>query len=643
MCGIAGYWCPNLPKLELHNDLKNAVERLRHRGPDFQNVWYNSVGVGLGHSRLSILDLSEHGNQPMQSSNGLYCMVYNGEVYNYLQLRKELEKNGFKFGGGSDSEVVLNAFIHWGVDFVHRLIGMYAIAIWDESKKKLYLFRDRIGVKPLYYAWNGKSLYFASELNALCEFRHLKLDVNLQALGEYFQYGYISSPRSIYNDIYKLPPGQVLEINEDFQIKTEYYWNLVNRINHNSSNSTNEQLLAEFEDLAVDSFKLRMISDVPVGVFLSGGIDSSLVTAVLQKETNQQIHTFTIGFAENKYDESVWAKKIAEYLGTKHTEYRLELKDAKKIIEKIPSILDEPMGDSSIIPTYMVSKLAREDVKVALSADGGDELFGGYSSYTLMPHRLSRLKKLPMFVREIIASSLSNQKRSNMAQLITVLERIIGKELFSKGVDSVVKLGKIMQKISPEEIFKVAQSHWLCSDVGDLLGTGKYDDPRDLISMYNGRYEEQMMFWDFHHYLPDDILVKVDRATMSVSLEGREPMLDHRLVEFAFNLPFDLRIGSYGGKHILKELIYKYLPKELVDREKQGFSIPVKEWLSSDLSHLLDEYLSYETVKNIGLLNPDSVYKILQEFKSGRSMDANKVWLLLNFSMWYSNKNRIKK
>lgn len=637
MCGIAGYYC--LSQVGKHpEDLRNAVGRLRHRGPDFQNVWHGDNGIGLGHSRLAILDLSEQGNQPMVSPDGRYYMVYNGEVYNYQDLKKELVRLGYNFIGNSDSEVVLKAFIQWGKSFVHRLVGMYAIGIWDSVTKKLSLIRDRVGVKPLYYAWDGKDLYFASELSALKSFRHLKFDISLGALGEYFQYGYISSPRSIYNNVYKLPPGHILEVGDDINLNVEGYWDLLKCVNDHKTGVKDHKIVEELEELAIESFKLRMISDVPVGVFLSGGIDSSLVTAILQKNSNQQIHTFTIGFRENKYDESVWAKKIAEYLGTKHTEFILELNDAKQIIDKIPYICDEPMGDSSIIPTYMVSKLARQEVKVALSADGGDELFGGYESYSLMPQRLQKMEKIPKSVRSLISKALKKQKRSNILQMLSVLERGVGRSLFSKGVDSIEKLADSLGDVDSGGLFALAQSHWRSTDIVSLLGI-QYSDPRNKASIYRGTFEEQMMFWDFYNYLPDDILVKVDRATMAVSLEGREPMLDHRLVEFAYNLPIEKRLGEYGSKHILKELVYKYLPRELVDRKKQGFSIPIREWLRSDLSYLLEDYLNVRAIKDMGLFNPEKVDSVLQEFKKGQNIDATKIWLLLNFSMWYSKQH----
>ncbi|HWP47313.1 MAG TPA: asparagine synthase (glutamine-hydrolyzing) [Candidatus Limnocylindrales bacterium] len=628
MCGITGYWArEGQSEDKFWEDLPRAVTSLHHRGPDDKGLWRNSQGVGLGHTRLSILDLSERGHQPMVSQDGQIAMVFNGEVYNFREIRKDLEAKGYTFCGSGDSEVVLAAFCEWREKAVERFIGMFAIAFWDGKNQKLYLFRDRLGVKPLYYGWDGRNFWFGSELKALRAFRHWQPDIDRQALGEFFQYGYISDPRSIYRQVRKLPPGHWLILRKTGEPIVQPYWSVLDALD-NPLRGPEKELENQLESLLIDAFRYRLVSDVPVGVFLSGGIDSSTVTAILQRHSGQSIHTFTIGFKENQFDESPWARRVAEHLGTHHTEYLLSVDQAKDILPRWATLYDEPFGDSSGIPTWLVSKVAREQVKVALSADGGDELFGGYTSYDFIPRKVATLQRIPGWLWNMVGTPLKVIPRD----VLILLGRILPAGKGYKMIDRLIKLKYILPTLDPAQFFDLASSHWIVPEIDDLIGG--YSPQRHLLDVYTGSYEEQMMLWDLHYYLPADILTKVDRASMAVSLEGREPLLDHRLVEFAFRLPLNLRRGHLGSKHLLRRILYKYVPRELVDRPKQGFGIPLREWLLGDLLDLLDYYLDPIRIRNAGILNPKLVQRTVYEFKRGHSIDVNRIWLLLVFEMW---------
>ena len=636
MCGIVGCWNLASRQISCEQDIQMATKSLTHRGPDDSGVWTNNAGVWLGHTRLAILDLTDSGHQPISSMDGRYVLVFNGEIYNYRAIREILIKKGYTFKGNSDTEVVLVAYQEWGSDCVKKFIGMFAFAIWDEKEKRLSLCRDRVGVKPLYYSWISKTLIFASELKAYCAFnRHISLVVDNQSLGEYLQYGYISAPRTIYQKVYKLLPGHWLHLGKVGEPKLEQYWSVQNSTKKKDVVCGEKEMVDQLEELLVDAFKLRMIADVPVGVFLSGGIDSSLVASILQSHHSQQIHTYTIGFKEKQYDESGWAKKVASHLGTKHTEYILSLDTVKEVVDKVASIFDEPFGDSSSIPTYIVSMLAREEVKVALSADGGDELFGGYSNYTVIPSLVGKLRKIPSFLRRGLGRGIRNLPESWISYPFYLGKQLrIEKSYFSeKAIDRFFKLGNVMPEVKDCEVFDAAHSLWLSPQVDKLIGG--YVNPRPMANVYNMGFQEQMMLWDFNNYLPDDVLVKVDRSTMAVGLEGREPFLDHRLVEFAFRLPLKYRIGELGGKHLLKQVLQKYLPIDMIERPKQGFSIPLEKWLRHDLVYLLDNYLNEEVIRSMGYFDYKTVSAVVDSFIKGIPVSASKIWLLLIFSMWH--------
>jgi len=628
MCGIAGYW--NIvggERSEFREDLKQAVSSLHHRGPDDSGLWCNEHGVGLGHARLAILDLSEHGHQPMVSNDGRYAMVFNGEVYNFREIRKELEDKGFRFHGSGDSEVVLAAFQAWGAECVHHFIGMFAFAVWDEQEQQLALFRDRVGVKPLYYGWDGQVFWFGSELKALRTFQHWSPEINKQALGEFFQYGYIAAPRSIYRNISKLLPGHWLKLekkNPDPVVQR--YWSLLDTAAQGPMRANEDDLAGQLEDLLVSAFRYRMVSDVPVGVFLSGGVDSSLVAALLQAHSGQTIHTFTLGFREKEYDESRWAKQIANHLGTRHTEYILGQDEATSILPRLADIYDEPFGDPSALPTYLIAELTKQDVKVALSADGGDEMFGGYAYYSRLPEQYARMQRIPHWLREAAASSYSKIPFSAMSAMASTGALLCA----SRMVRKVWQLGDVLPDCTPQKLFSSSRSYWFPREIDGLLSG--YQDPYSGADTYPGTFEEQMMLWDMHHYHPDDILVKVDRATMAVGLEGREPLLDHRLIEFAFRLPLEYRLGELGSKHILRKILYKYVPKEMIERPKQGFALPISKWVQGEFGEAMREEI-LQSCEQSGL-NPRLVRRELQvSRKTGEN--STRVWLLYIYVSWF--------
>jgi len=592
MCGIAGF---------IGNDRKkisSMLDSINHRGPDDRGVFTDDK-ITLGHVRLSILDLSFHGHQPMEFDN--LVIVLNGEVYNFKEIRKSLKE--YDFYSNSDTEVVLKAFHKWGVKAVDKFIGMFAFCIYDKKEKKLFLFRDRIGVKPLYYYFDGKNFAFSSEVRALKKYK-VDLEIEKDALCEYFQYGYIFDEISVYKNVKKVKPGCFLEIELDkLKIKEREYWSILPFF-ENQFNKSESKLIDELEELLVDAFSLRMVSDVDVGVFLSGGVDSSIVAAILQKHVGN-INTFTIGFKENKYNEAPFAKAVSEHIGSNHIEKYLSVNEAKEILDIFPKIYDEPFGDSSGIPTFLVSKLARENgVKVVLSADGGDEVFCGYRRYSEIVKRYKVLNKLP-------------------------LKRIFSSFLIFNNY-RIKHLKSLLRASSFEEFYNLMVKSAKSFDVKNILGC----DKNYLVNWFKIGEKfnpmQGMMLWDFYRYLPDDILVKVDRATMANSIEGREPMLDHRIIEFMAQVPFEYKYKNGESKYLLKKVLERYLPKKLIYRPKQGFGIPVFEWFSKDLLNLFEEYFK----ENDEFINMEYARFLLGRFKNKKYVNINTLWFILEYKMW---------
>jgi len=588
MCGIVGYWdmrgdCP-----DKRQALKAAVRSLHHRGPDGSGMWINGNGVGLGHTRLSILDLSEAGAQPMLSDDGQLAIVFNGEIYNFRELAEELTSRGHRFASHSDTEVVLAAYREWGADCVTRFIGMFAFAIWDATRKCLRLFRDRAGVKPLYYGWDGTTLRFASELKALRTLPGWEPDIDHTALGEFLQYGYIAAPRTIYSAIRKLPPAHRLDLEIGKVPEIIPYWTLDVAVSAGVLEGDEKILSNELEALLVDAVRYRLVSDVPVGLFLSGGVDSGIVAALLHK-IGVHLKVFTIGFESVEHDESLYAARLAQTFGFDHRIMRIGRSDAEAVLAKWPELYDEPFGDNSGIPTHLVAQMAREDVKVALSADGGDELFCGYSGYPLLARRMELHSRLPSTVRGVggvIGRILTRNVTMNLAGgMAPRLHRgFRGGLVF----DRIHKASESISEKASIDAVRPFRTFWQTGEVARLLGK-PYRDPRrssniNKIEMDWDTALEQLTMMDFNEYLADDILVKVDRATMATSLESREPLLDHRIIEFAFRLPIHLKLGPLGNKHILRRILYRNVPRHLVDRPKQGFATPIGKWMEDWLA-----------------------------------------------------------
>lgn len=620
MCGIVGIW-----------DFKNKVDRslildmrdsMYHRGPDSKGVFFDdNYELALGHRRLSIIDTSGAGSQPMEK--GDFVITYNGEIYNFEKIRSELKKEGILFQGNSDTEVLLLAYIKWGKRAVHKFRGMFAFAIWDKKQKKIILYRDRLGVKPLYYYFKDGLFVFASEIKAIAKHPKIKRNINFEALSYFLKLGYIPAPLSIFDDIYKLEPGHFLEIDRNKRATKEKYWDIVDcysnpgQIDYSREKEVEELL----EEKLIDSFNLRMVSDVPVGVFLSGGIDSSIVTALLQKKQGN-LNTFTVGFESNNYNEAHHAKEVASFLKTNHYEIICTPKNAMDTIFKIPEIYDEPFGDSSAIPTYLVSEFAKNKVGVALSADGGDEIFGGYKKYSIIGNFLEKTNNIPtcfMYPFSLLRKSpLFFYKFKKIGDAFT-------------------------QRNNLKDLYKILMEFYYDDEIDKLLKNKSYDFNNNPWNHFNslGNFDKltQMQIIDFKTYLPDNILVKVDRASMAASLESREPFLDHKILEFAGSLPLNFKIRDGQSKYILKKILYKHIPQKLVDRPKQGFDVPIDEWLRGDLKHLMEKYLSEDKIRGDGLFDEKMIKREKQAFLSSKMFFSGKsyyfrIWRLLIFQMW---------
>jgi asparagine synthase (glutamine-hydrolysing) len=608
MCGIAGFYQPGHEFGE--DELKAMTDSLAHRGPDAEGFYLDDC-AGLGHRRLSIIDLREVANQPMFSADGRYVIVFNGEVYNFREIAEDL---GVDLRTSGDTEVIVESFAKWGPECVHRFNGMFALAIYDTREKTLYLYRDRMGVKPIYYYWDGKLFAFASELKALLKLGAMRgrVTVNREAVSLYLHLGYIPQPHSIYNHIYKFPSGAYASLSGD-KLKIQPYWKLEEKVKSTTLDDFVEAK-AQLKALVESSVRYRMISDVPFGTFLSGGTDSSLVTAVAQACSPHPVKTFSIGFTEAKYNESAYAAAVAKHLGTEHHEYVVSHRDALALTDSILDSYDEPYADSSAIPTMLVSKLARERVTVTLSGDGGDELFFGYGMY--------------IWVRRLSTFLL----RANRRAIAAVLSRMNSRykraaHLFRFGAGDDLR----------SHVFSQEQYFFRAAEVAQVLvpdfqaGAMKFLRPELAREL---SVEEAQALFDLRYYLQDDLLVKVDRATMKYSLETRVPLLDYRIVEFALNLAPELKLRGGTMKYLLKELLYDYVPRELFDRPKWGFAVPLAVWMTKELRPLVEEYLSEESTRKVGVVRPEVVEDLKRRFFEGENYLYNRLWLLLILHKW---------
>ncbi|MEO8762038.1 MAG: asparagine synthase (glutamine-hydrolyzing) [Bacteroidia bacterium] len=627
MCGISGYFTRN--NFFNEQDVATMVQVQNHRGPDSNGTFFEK-NVGLGHNRLSIIDLSERGAQPMQSFKNRYVIVYNGEVYNYAEVAAELKFNfdpNFHFRSGTDTEVILQAFAGYGVDAVKHFNGMFAFAIYDKQEEELYIFRDRLGIKPLYYYWDGENFAFASEIKALKKVSKLNLKVNHSVIPQYLHLGYIPAPYSIYENCYKLEPGHYLRINKK-KFEKKQYWSIDKSLS-NTVISNEKQALVLISDLISSSVQYQLKSDVPYGVFLSGGIDSSLVAAYASKASGTKINTFSIGFENQTFNEAIYAKQIANYLGTNHHEFTVTVNDAVEALDDYMDAYGEPFADSSGIPTLLVSRLAKKYVTVALSGEGGDELFHGYGAYN-WAKRLDNLfinHSKHIISKFLKISSSSRHKRA--AEMFAVSdEREIRSHIFSQEqyFFSSNEINKIFKKKSISLV--------LLSELLKYTDTAFSNSVLDLANKRKLTSQEKQALYDLQFYLPDDLLVKVDRASMHYSLETRVPYLDHRLVEVAINVSTHLK-NSPTPKYILKEILYQHIPKSYFDRPKQGFSIPLKYWLHKEMYFLINDYLNENIIKQVDVVEYEYVQQLLMRFKNGEEYLFQRIWVLINLHQWF--------
>jgi len=644
MCGITGYLSKNnnLSHDHLSHAIENMTQSLAHRGPDNRGVWVDANDqICLGHSRLAIIDLSATGHQPMVSSSGKLVITYNGEIYNTKELRDELTQLGHQFKGHSDTEVILQACQAWGVeDTASKLIGMFVFAVWNTEKKELSLVRDRLGIKPIYWSCPGKSFLFGSELKALRLIHECPTEIDRDALSLYMRHNYIPTPYTIYKDVQKLEPGSILTFSSTGEIKIQQYWSLEQVVSNTAKdrrqNADPTDSCNELEQLLSDAVSRRMVSDVPLGAFLSGGIDSSLVTALMQSNSNTPVKTFSIGFHEQGYDEALYAKKVAAHLGTNHTELYVTPEDALNVVPSLAHMYDEPFSDSSQIPTFLISKLTREHVTVALSGDGGDEVFAGYNRYFLTQKIQRLLKVMPGFSKELFSKLLMSVPPAKWTSLFSVLPASM--QLPQTG-DKFHKLARLLT-LEEEELYHELISHW--DDTESLVLGSKEPRKKYIDSNLALTNTEKMQYIDTLTYLPDDILAKVDRASMSVSLEVRVPLLDHRVLEFAWGMNENMKIRNKSGKWALKEILKKYIPQELTDRPKMGFGVPIDSWLRGPLRTWAEDLLNYNSIREQGYLNADMVKHKWEEHISGKRNWQYHLWDVLMFQSWLNEWHKPK-
>ncbi len=625
MCGITGYM--DFTSRSSRDLLADMVQVLHHRGPDDSGMSLfeeEQASVGLGHTRLSIIDLSTAGHQPMHYQE--CSIVFNGEIYNYKEIKGNLEELGHVFISQSDTEVILHAYNEWGLECVNQFIGMFAFVIYDRNCKQLFLFRDRAGVKPLYYYWHQDLFLFSSELKAFHKHPSFSKEINISALYAYFNFGYIPAPLSIFEHTYKLQAGHIMSFDLKIkELKIRQYWCSSSYYLKPKLDLTYLEAKDKLHDLLKSAYNYRMISDVPVGVFLSGGYDSTSVAAIIQAESSNRLKTFTIGFYQGN-NEAPFAKKTAEYLDTEHYEHYCSEKEAQDIIRDLPYYYDEPFADSSAIPTTLVSRIARQYVKVCLSADGGDEIFAGYESYSRLYHRVKKLSMTPRFIRPAIRYA-----SRRIVEYLPDFNSSIKHKLNGFSAALVHNNAQMALNLFKESRLLPGQFRTKFMTWNERNAETDFDvDP----NQYH-HFIEMACDIDFKAYLQNDILVKVDRATMSASLEGREPMIDHRILEFAAQLPLRFKYGGNTQKRILKDIVHEYIPQDLMNRPKAGFSLPINKWLQGDLNYYLDEYLSERTLTKSGIFNEKFLCEKIKLFRENQLYPKNFVWKLLMFQMWY--------
>jgi len=652
MCGIAGVFISPERSLPIGSRVESMADTLKHRGPDRGDTWIDTTaGIGLAHRRLSIVDLSEHGNQPIHSHDGRFVMVFNGEIYNHMELRENLSREGFSVAwkGHSDSETLIECISTWGLKkTLVSLVGMFSFALWDKKHHTLSLARDRIGEKPLYYGVSKGVFAFSSELRALREVPEFELSIDGSSVASFLRLGYVPDPHSIYEGVYKVPPGTWVvvagaDVTNARWEPPQVYWSL-----HDAAQSGQDDPLVfddptlavdELERLLSSSVKGQLMGDVPVGAFLSGGIDSSTIASIMQKNSSHPIKTFSIGFEDKAYDEMPYAAAIAKILGTDHHELTVNSSDAIALIPQIPTIYDEPFADSSQIPTYFLARLAKAQVQVSLSGDGGDELFAGYNRYFVAGKRWKKLSAIPVGIRRAASHAMTTISPSRWNQILAPAIKALPKRLsVALPGDKIHKIAGVLSRENSLDLFRglVSQIDPPLIHHGDrtapLLGLEEWPIRADLI--------HQMMAVDTMTYLPGDILVKVDRATMAHSLESRMPFLDHRVVEFAWKLPLDLKLREGQSKWVLRQVLNRYVPEHLFDRPKMGFGIPLGEWLRGPLKEWASDLLSPAKIRRSGYLDPHYVATLWDEHLSGERNWQYGLWNILMLQAWLEQEQK---
>lgn len=654
MCGITGlFFSPSNDSVDIEAQVCRMARSLEHRGPDAEGVWTEG-SVGMGHRRLSIIDLSEAGAQPMHSACGRYVIVFNGEIYNHCDIRRDLEAISVAplWRGHSDTETLLAAIAHWGLDkALRRAEGMFAFALWDRAQKRLSLARDRIGEKPLFWGWASDALVFGSEIKALRQHPNFPNGICRDAFAQYLTHAYVPAPRSIYPGIYKVEPGCILEIEGSLpptppskplrpgdrygSISVRRYWSLNETLEngHRSLLNGESEALDLVESTISSAVGRQMISDVPLGAFLSGGIDSSLIVALMQAQASRPVKTFTVGFESTGFDESPYAAAVAAHLKTDHTEIKVTEREAREVIPALADLYDEPFGDSSQIPTHLVCRAAREHVTVALSGDAGDELFGGYNRYVLGPQNWRRLEKIPMPVRRGLGKLISSAPTSFWDWLGT---KVGGKFAVRYPGDKVEKASRALRDVGNiDDLYRSLISAWPARSL-----TGRSADPSSLIlddplpDYLALDPAARMMAQDMRSYLPDDILCKVDRAAMGVSLEARVPFLDPAVISVSARLPTSMKVREGQDKWALRQVLYRHVPRDLIERPKTGFSIPIGDWLRGPLRPWADELLTVDSLTADGLMDPAPIREAWDEHLSGRRDWTHKLWIILMFQAW---------
>ncbi len=640
MCGIAGFFDTGASRnrKEMEDIARRMAATLNHRGPDSGDIWQDAdVPLVIAHRRLSVIDLSDEGKQPMSSASDRYVIAYNGEIYNHPELRRELETKGIKFRGKSDTETLLAAIDKWGLaEALKKINGMFAFVLWDKKDRQLHLVRDPLGKKPLYVGWAGKNVLFASELKAFREHPDFKPRIDMQSLSLFLRYSAVPAPYCIYEDVVALPAGHRMSFCDDLiklgprvGIFTQSYWHPLHVLNDARArpiqDANEDEVVREFETLLQQCVKDRLISDVPLGAFLSGGIDSSAVVALMQKQSAKPVKTYTVGFKESGYDEATHARAVAKHLGTDHHELYVSAQDSIAAISKLPDVYDEPFGDFSAIPTYLVSQFARKDVTVALSGDGGDEMLGGYNRHFEGPKIWDRMQYIP------------KSWRGRAAKMMTS----VPKEKWDSWMPSRPQFGNAMHKAasvltleSQEEMYLRLISQWNNPPVKDVR------KPRTFLTdpawrPRNLSFSERMMYWDTLSYLPNDILVKMDRASMAVSLEARAPLLDKRIYDYVWRLPESYKIRGNTGKYLLRKVLENHVPKALFHRPKQGFTMPIGEWLRGPMrewaGHLLDE----DRLKKQGMFDVKRIRETWLAHQKGQGHYTGQLWNVLMFQAWH--------